>query len=143
MKSLQLPVTNAKGLHASDELLDAPIKLLMSALPSQVAENSKASASERVSSSIPQGDRGGPLSMRVPQSPWVPSNICGCSAQPPTAPARFPAHWPKRKSAGRAPRIAASCLNLSICSSCMSDGNLTVLQQGRCSDIAHLSTPRI
>jgi len=38
-----------KGLHASDELLDAPIELLMSALPySQGAENSKASASERV-----------------------------------------------------------------------------------------------
>lgn len=79
MKSLQLPVTNAKGLHASDELLDAPIELLMSALPYlQGAENSKASASERVWRSNPQGDRRRPLCLCVLQSPSVHRNSCSC-----------------------------------------------------------------
>lgn len=129
MKSLQLPVTNAKGLRASDELLDAPIQLLMFALPSQVAENSKASTRES-----------GP-EQHSPRRPWKTLEVVGL-AEPISpqkqpwllssalaAPALLPACWPKKRSAGSAPRMATSCLNLSGFSGYMSEGNLaTVLQ---------------
>lgn len=122
MKSLQLPVTNAKGLRASDELLDAPIELLMSALPcSQGAENSKASARGRVSSTNPRGGCGRPWSLWCCRAHRFPETAVAALAQPLLlalrAPTQHPAHWPKRQSAGRATPIAVSCLNLSIFSS--------------------------
>lgn len=129
MKSLQLPVTNAKGLRASDELLDAPIQLLMSALPSQVAESSKALTSER-----------GP-ELHSPRRPWK-TSVAVSVAEPVSpqkqpwllgsalaAPALLPACWPKRRSAGSAPGIAASCLNLSGFSGYVSEGNLAAVLQ--------------